>query len=160
VDYLLKPYSNHRFREALERAKAQMAHQSGGGFQTRLAGLLCDSSPAVVPSPDGRRFMIKTPEKTSFAEPDDIIWSEAADHYVLVHTKERSHIVRESVATLEKLLDPAVFLRTHRSAIVNTGHIKELRPGSRDERDLLLTGGKSLRVSCRRLRTLLDHLGL
>jgi two-component system LytT family response regulator len=78
---------------------------------------------------------------------DDIVWIEAEDYYVRIHTRDRRVLVRESLRSLSDALDAAAFVRVHRSAIANVKCIREIEPLASGDQRLQLTDGTTLRVS-------------
>jgi two-component system LytT family response regulator len=114
IDYLLKPFSDARFHEALARANRRVQER-------RLAR---DAPPlgAVRPAADGRETVL---EFGSLRVPaSDIAWIEAQDYYVRIHTSGQRHLVRATLASFEERLDPASFVRVHRNAIVNRDSVR------------------------------------
>ncbi len=95
-----------------------------------------------------------------FLELAEIVWFEATDHYITVHSRSGIRLIRESMAHLEARLDARHFLRVHRSAIVNVAHIRELRAPLREECEVVLDTSEVLPVSRRRGRALKSRLGL
>jgi two-component system LytT family response regulator len=88
---------------------------------------------------------VKNNGRITLVEMEDVDWFEADDNYVRVHTGERSHLVREKIGRLESQLDGSRFLRIHRSIIVNTTRIHELRPMPGGVYDVVLKDGKVVR---------------
>lgn len=127
LDYLLKPFDDRRFYEALSRAKEKV--------RTRPAKALV------------RRFLVRTRDRMVFVKADDIDWIEAADYYASLHAGGKSHLVRQTMTDLEKQLDPEKFVRVHRSAIVNLDRVAELHPLFRGDGILVLHDGTRLRLS-------------
>lgn len=127
LDYLLKPFDDRRFYAALSRAKAQVKART---------------TPAHA-----RRFCVRTREKVLFVKADDIEWIEAADYYSSFHIGGKSYLLRQTMAELERQLDPAKFVRVHRSAIVNLERVQELHPLFRGDGVLVLQDGTRLRLS-------------
>ena len=129
LDYLLKPFDDARFMRTLQRAKER----------------------AVAPQPKGdkyrQRFLVRVHERIVVVNATDIDWIEAADYYVTIHAGGRTYLLREPLADLEKSLDPAVFFRVHRSAIVNLGRIREIHPMFRGDSVLVLTDGSKVKLS-------------
>ena len=101
------------------------------------AGPLDDYNPAAVLE----RLVVKSAGRIFFLSVSEIDWIEAADNYVRLHAGTESHLLRETMNSLESKLDPAQFLRVHRSRIVNVGKIKELQPLFRGEYDIMLRNG-------------------
>jgi len=85
---------------------------------------------------------------------DDIRWIQAEDNYVLVHTASRSYTAREKIGEIEKLIDGAGFIRVHRSAIVRSAAVQEIRPLTHGDFEIVLNGGAVVRGSRARRATL------
>ena len=149
VDYLLKPFHDERFAEALARAKARR----GEDMTERIARLLDERKPKIM------RVLVKTGGRVLFIRADEIDWIEAADYYVKLHVAGKVHMLRESMAALEARLDPELFFRVHRSAIVNLERVRELQPFSRREHVLVLRDGTRLRLTRSRRERLAELLG-
>jgi two-component system LytT family response regulator len=79
----------------------------------------------------------------------DIDWVEAADYYVCLHVGSKSHLLRRSMAELQRDLDPHIFCRIHRSTIVNLRRVRALQVDGTGEYEVLLEGGQKLRLSRR-----------
>ena len=141
LDYLLKPFDNARFALALSRAKERIRLGRGRGQKLE-------------------RVAIKNSGEVCFVKISDIDWVEAADYYSCVHVGTRSHLLRRSMAELEEDLDPDVFCRVHRSAIVNLDRVRGLRPGADGESEVHLEGGTRVRVSRRYRKQLLARMGV
>jgi two-component system LytT family response regulator len=140
LDYLLKPFSDERFTAVLDRVRARLRERSFASVGERLARLIAErSAPATIVVRDGGRTLVIPHE--------EIVWIEAEDYYVRVHTRERRALVRESLRALTASLDPARFVRVHRSAIVNVGWIREVEPLASGDQRIVLAEGTELRVS-------------
>ncbi|MGZ5433629.1 MAG: LytR/AlgR family response regulator transcription factor [Thermoanaerobaculia bacterium] len=127
LDYLLKPFDDRRFYAALSRAKEQVRAKSPSSFV--------------------RRFLVRTRDKVLFIKADDLEWIEAADYYVSLHAGGKSYLLRQTMAEIERQLDPSKFVRVHRSAIVNLDRVKEMHPLFRGDCALVLADGTQLRLS-------------
>lgn len=147
LDYLLKPFDDERFADALRRAKAQLrlrALEQQPQLLAMLAAVSEASEPAVrVPA---SRLAIKDGSRVVFLRTDEIDWIEAADYYVQIHAGGKSYLHRETMMSLERRLDGEQFVRIHRSAIVNRRRIRELS-SSRREAVVVLEGGATLKVA-------------
>ncbi|MBV8069703.1 MAG: response regulator transcription factor [Acidobacteriaceae bacterium] len=141
IDYLLKPVTGKRFQEAIRRAKLRLQSQPGGETNRQILSLL-----ETIASP--RRYLsrvaVRTAGKTAFVEVGDIDWIKAAENYVELHAGSKTHLLHVALNTLEKTLDPDLFLRVHRSLIVNVRRIKELDPGFHGEYVITLENGAKL----------------
>jgi two-component system LytT family response regulator len=137
VDYLLKPVTAERFQQSLERAKARL----GGGEETerRMVSLL---EAMANPSRYAKRLAVRSGGKTLLVAVDEIEWIQAAENYVELHTIGAGcHLLQATMNTMEGSLNPEMFLRIHRSVIVNVGRIKELRPAGHGEYVVVLGSG-------------------
>ena len=142
LDYLLKPVTGPRFARALARAKARLAQRTAADASQQIRNLL-----ATVASPQRtlRRIAVRDGDTTTFVDVDAIDWIAAAENYVELHVGPEHHLVHVAISTLEKSLDPARFLRIHRSAIVQIDRISALRPALHGEYVITLTSGATLR---------------
>ena len=140
VDYLLKPFDRARFDAALEKARAYLASRTrfGAGMNALLA--------SVRGTPYRTRIAVRGKEKTLILRVDVVDWIEAQGSYVRLHTARRSFLIREPMRDLESTLDPARFVRVHRSAIVNIERVEEVQTDAHGELRLILTGGTDVAV--------------
>lgn len=137
IDYLLKPVTEERFAQALRRAKTRLHPQPGDEATRQIIGLLqgIASPPRYV-----KRLAVRSAGKTVFVDIEEIDWIESAENYVQLHTGRARHLLHVPLNTLDKSLDPDLFLRVHRSIIVNIKRIKELQPGAHGEYVITLEG--------------------
>jgi two-component system LytT family response regulator len=130
VDYVTKPFSDERFRAAVERAKRRVRERRLGELATQVASLSAELKPEesdpAKSGPGGylQRLAFKDGDKSVVVKTPDIIWIQAEDYYVLIHSRQGRHMVRASLASLEQRLDPARFMRVHRTAIVNVDEVR------------------------------------
>lgn len=149
VDYLLKPFDRKRFEQALRRAKARLATERGSELNQRTLALLEEIKARTSHL---ERLVVKSGGRAFFLKTEEINWIEAEGKYVRLHLGRDSHLVRESIGTLESQLDPKRFLRIHRSAIVNIDCVRELQPWFHNEYRVILCDGTELSLSrgCRK----------
>ena len=131
-DYVLKPFTDQRFSEALQRAKRRVRERRLGELANQLATLSSELRPeedaaARTGSAYLQRLSFKDADRTIVLKTSEVIWIEAEDYYVRVHSRRGRHLVRASLNSLEERLDPADFLRVHRAAIVNAHEVREVR---------------------------------
>ncbi|RKH51074.1 LytR/AlgR family response regulator transcription factor [Corallococcus llansteffanensis] len=164
LDYLLKPFGDERFHDAVGRAKAQIRLTRMSDLSQRLLSVLStygerDGAPVPTPAPEPwvRRLAIRDTGRVVFLDVDEIEYIEAADYYVQIHAGGKAYLHRETMQSLEARLDPECFMRIHRSAIVNSRRIRELRSEGRRELVVVLTGGAELKVA-RSHREKFQHL--
>lgn len=143
LDYLLKPFDEDRFARTLTRVKAQFRGQNGPDQTAALV----ESVAAQRRAP--RRLLVKSGGRVLFLKFDDIRRIEAADNYVRFHTSEGEHTMRETITNIERQLPENLFIRIHRSAIVNLDLIREFQPLPGGEARVRLDDGTELTVSRR-----------
>ena len=161
MDYMLKPIDEQRFHSALARVKEQAEKREASQQRDRLFELIAEITgggelvleevlahgqealgarrPSVLPIRHGR--------ETERLPVSAIDWVDAAGDYMCVHAEGRTHILRGTMKELEELLDPKIFQRVHRSAIVNLHQVKSLRAHMNGEYFLTLKGGHELKLS-------------
>jgi two-component system LytT family response regulator len=144
LDYLLKPFRETRFREALLRARQHLMREDSQGMNPRFLEWLAsqERNPAYL-----NRLAVKSGEHTAFVEVNDVDYIEAAANYAILHTGATSHILRETLTNLEAKLSPRRFLRVNRSAIVNLDRISAVQPAKSGEHAVVLKNGKVLSLT-------------
>ena len=147
VDYLLKPFERSRLRKALERLSARSdSREARRGIHAAV-----DSVRAQLPL---RRVLIKTSGRIYAVRVDDVDYIDVAGHYLELHAGATTHLVRDSIGSIESRLDSSRFVRIHRSVIVNIDRVRELQPAFHGEFVVTLQTGHRLRCS----RTYADRL--
>jgi two-component system LytT family response regulator len=154
LDYLLKPYDRARFRETLTRARSSLIQRQAGASDTRLSELI-DELTHKTDAPE--RLVVKSGGRILFLDIDEIDWIEASGNYVRFHIGNETHSVRETMGAIEQRLPSGMFVRIHRSTIVNRVRIKEMQPLSDGEYAVILKDGTDLRLS-RSYRSAIDEL--
>ena len=145
TDYVLKPFSDERFLEALGRAKRRVRERRLGELAGQMAGMTAELQQSEAAGSACRlvrylqRLSLKQGDRTVVLRMDEIVWIEAQDYCVMVHSTRGKHLVRGSLTALEEQLDPEMFLRVHRMAIVNLQHVRETH--DRDGLHLVLSDG-------------------
>src|SRR5690242_19944215 len=147
IDYLLKPFTDDRFRQSLEQAKQLVRQGRLGDLSSKLAALLDHDEPAPPRPRYLDRLVVKSGGKVTLLPVGEIEWIDAEGDYVRIHVGKSWHLLRETMKNLESQLDPARFVRIHRSTIVNLEKIKELQPFFRGEYVVVLHGGTTLKLS-------------
>jgi two-component system LytT family response regulator len=120
LDYLVKPYSEDRLRQAIGRARALLGGRELRQFRQRIDAWV-RSQPAY-PS----RIRVEDKDRIRFVSTRDIQWIEAQDYYVMLHFANEHILRRGTLKQFLRTLDPAQFVRVHRSAAVNVRHVREL----------------------------------
>jgi two-component system LytT family response regulator len=157
LDYLLKPFDRERFDISWQRAKTQIVREKDGGRDQRILALLEELKAGS--SRYLERLVIKSGGRIYFLETNEIDWIEAEGNYVSVHSGKKTHLLRETISSLESQLDPRKFLRIHRSSIVRIDRIKELQPWFHGEYHVILQNGTQLMLSRNYREKLQEALG-
>jgi two-component system LytT family response regulator len=155
IDYLLKPFDRERFHTAFLHARGIIGSSEAQEARTLQVTQLLASLSKVSNSVE--RFVVKENGRILFLKTQDIDWMEAAGNYIKLHLGAESHMIRESMANLERQLDPSVFVRIHRSTMINIDRIKELRPWFNGDYKVILHNNRELTMS-RGYRTNLTKL--
>jgi two-component system LytT family response regulator len=129
VDYLLKPFDDERLARALERARGALASRGGGRHL--------------------ERFAVTAGRTTRYVAATEVDWIEGCGNYARLHVGKGTHLVRTTLAALERELDPARFARVHRSAIVALDRVRELHSLGGGEYRVRLADGTQVPVSQR-----------
>lgn len=156
VDYLLKPFDHDRMAVALDRAKSILRELSDTERNNQLVELL-----RTLTSREDLldRFVIKKDGRVLLLPVGDVDWIEACGNYVILHTADATHIVRETMKQIGRRLDPKQFVRIHRSTMVNLGQVRELQVHFHEEHLVILKNGKELTLSRRYREKLSQKLG-
>lgn len=161
LDYLLKPFSDERYETTMARVRGRLDERSLQEFGRRLIGMVA-SGATLKPEADPRRLdrlVIKSGGATRFIRVTEIDWIEAAGVYVNLHLGNKELLYRAALTELAERLDPARFIRVHRSTIVNIESILQLEPISHGEFDVVLKGGARTRISRTYRSQLEERLG-
>jgi two-component system LytT family response regulator len=139
LDYLLKPFDQDRLHEALLHARQNLRSAvPPADLKEQIADVL-----RSLPKAAGYRSRFAVPAKGRlyFVQGEDVERIEAAGNYVILHTPPQEHLLRTSLAEVEKSLDPKMFVRIHRSTIVRADRIVEIRPLLRGGAAVVLKSG-------------------
>jgi two-component system, LytTR family, response regulator len=156
LDYLLKPFDDARFRQALDRSRALLRQRREGDLEARMHSLLATL---------GRRgkhldrIVVRSGLRSVFVATAEIDWIEADGKYVRLHVKDRSYLHRDSLTRLEAVLDPELFTRIHRSIVVNSSRIREVESLFQGEYAVVLKDGTKLTSGRSYRRTIQALLG-
>jgi two-component system LytT family response regulator len=143
VDYLLKPFSHERLREALDRARRRLSEP-----RTLAAAKPGDLSSAARPSGIWlTRIAIRDGAVVTVVPVDRVDYIEAQDDYIAVHAGGNTFLKEQTLATVEAQLDPRRFIRIHRSYVLNLDRLARLERPGKDRREAVLRDGKRLPVS-------------
>jgi len=141
VDYLLKPFSKERFFKAVDK----YVNQTAVPVQKNNEELI---NAVVAPSPSQHeRIVVKTGTKVKIIPVQDVIYLEADDDYVSIHTAEGSFLKNKTMSFFEQTLDPGQFVRVHRSYILAVQQITRIDPYEKDAHIAILKSGAKIPVS-------------
>jgi two-component system LytT family response regulator len=153
LDYILKPFDDARFREVMDHVRRRLAAEEREGAGATLAALLRDQPGER--SRFARRITVETDNRIRFLLVEEIDFLESEGNYVRIHHGTETHRIRSSLTGLTEQLDPARFIRIHRSTTVNVDRIKEVQPWFGGDYLAILRDGTQLRVSRRYRASLL-----
>ncbi len=165
LDYLLKPFDEERFERALLRAKLQLRRDGAAdGVDDEIAAPLAPRDAKANGAgnshpPSLERFVVKAAGRIFFLKSCEVDWIEAYGNYVRLHVGKSAYILREAIGGIEASLDPARFLRIHRSSIVNVERIREMQPMFHGQYTVVLHDGTRLTLSRRYRGKLQKSLG-
>lgn len=171
LDYLLKPINDVRFVQALDRVRTYSEQRSALAQREKLMQLLASTQGSGEFDPELIKKHLETalvkryPQVLPIRDDSGTIrldvrtidWIDAAGDYMCVHADGRTYVLRETMKSLEAILDPDVFQRVHRSTIVNVNRVRRLRPHTNGEYFLSLENGQELKLS-RSYRDRVDQL--
>ena len=164
IDYLLKPFGDERFEQALTRARQHLIRQPLGKLQDRLEALLSvlESPPDAESAPKHfiERIAVEMRGQTLIVPVDKISYISSSGNYVYLHVGKEKLLVREQMQRLEEGLPPDRFFRIHRSFIVRLDVIEALLSKPGGEYQVRLSDGHRLKASRSRWGTLAERLGI
>lgn len=152
VDYLLKPFTSERLQTAVRRARRQIEDVNRSAPAAASGGR---ESGSYL-----KRMIFKSRGRIVFLPVSEIRWAGAEENYVRLCTGTETHLLRETLTRLTEKLDPEMFLRVHRSFLVNLQYVKELRTADVDDPVIVLRDGQQVAVSRgyrNRVRELMLH---
>ena len=154
VDYLMKPFSRDRFDEAIKKVFARIGQQQDTSDNIRqLTQKVKEESGSI------ERIFVKTGNKIDVVPVEDIIHLNADDDYVEIITSDRKYLKKETMNNYEKSLPQDIFIRVHRSSIINTNYIEKLERYGKESYIVILKDGSQVTVSKSRVKDLKDQLG-
>lgn len=153
VDYLLKPFNQDRFDKAISKWKEHQPAETGKATTDLL------DAASLSPS-QSQRIVVKNGSKIKIIPVQDVFFLEAADDYVKIHTQEGYFLKNKTMNHFEKSLDENLFVRSHRSYIVNIQQITRIDPYEKDNHVAILRSGAKVPVSRSGYGKLKEVLGI
>lgn len=145
VDYVVKPFDDDDFDDAVSRVRGRLAAAQPAAGENQLAALLA-ALPATAPQP-ATRVRVQDDGRTFFVPVASIRFLEADGNYVVLHTPDAQHRIRATLSGLLERLDASRFVRIHRSTVVNLDALREVQPWFSGDYLAILDDGHQLRVS-------------
>ncbi|HTB98701.1 MAG TPA: LytTR family DNA-binding domain-containing protein [Terracidiphilus sp.] len=139
VDYLLKPFTPERLHSAVQRVRDQVHLEERSSARNPRNGKERSSY--------SQRIVFKSRGRILFLPVSEIRWIGAEENYVRICTASESHLLRETMTSMEQRLDPKSFLRVHRSAMVNLQYVKEVRTEPQGDFVVQLVNGQKVSMS-------------
>jgi len=153
IDYLLKPFSKERFDKAIQKWKN---NRSLTEVQSQTQSLIED----VTKQEEQNRVVVKNGANISIIPVSDINFFEAYDDYVKIHTADSCFLKKQTMSHFENVLNPAKFVRVHRSFIVQVQEITKIEPYGKDTLNAVLKSGKKIPLSKTGYAKLKESLGM
>ncbi len=155
VDYLLKPFSNERFDNALKKWSVQK--QESGSPERDIHQLLENTEKQPE---EKNRIVVRTNNEIQIVPVSDLFYIEAYDDYVKLFTKEHYYLKKKTMNYYEQILDESIFFRTHRSFIINLQQLTKIEPLEKNNYVALLKNGKKVPLSRTGYVKLKEKLGI
>ncbi len=147
VDYIVKPIDTDRLHLAIDRVERNIRQGDASLTQQELRSAIELLKQALPRSTYQTRFLVPNGARHTFVDVNEIDWVEAADYYACIHVGRSEFLLRETIAQLSQTLDPSLFVRVHRSAIVNVRRVKEMVREGRSEMFAILSSGQRIKLS-------------
>lgn len=154
VDYLLKPYSRDRFSQAIGKIKEKLQSNESPDELNRKLIQSVDESTEMI-----HRIAVRTAQKIQVIPVKDIHFLEAADDYVMIHTKDGRFLKEKTMKYFESHLDHHQFVRIHRSYILNMSEMNKIERYEKDSHVVVLKNNAQLKVSASGYKLLRERLG-
>jgi two-component system LytT family response regulator len=151
LDYLVKPIAAERLADALDRVRRH------GALAERLRDLLVERRETKTAY--ASRIVVRVGNRQLLLHVGEVDWIEADDYCSILHVRGARHVIRETLSSLAARLDPTIFARVHRSAIINVARVRELRRHRLGGLTAILTDGTTVAVSRSRRAGLEERLG-
>lgn len=140
LDYLLKPVNKERLKKAIERLEEKILKDSKPEYRNILTDIYSQNIPL-------HRILVKENTNIHVIPVENVSHIEAQDDYILIHTKDNSYLKNERLSNLESELDSQIFIRLHRSFLVNIDFINRIESYTKDSRLVKLNTGVKIPVS-------------
>jgi two-component system, LytTR family, response regulator len=148
LDYLTKPIHAHRLKVALDHVRERIASKAALVTQSQMQALVSNLGQTDAPTERYvKRLLVPDGAREAVIPVGDIDWIEAADYYSCLHVGAKSYMLHQTTKQLADSLDPARFVRIHRSTIVNIDRVKQIMREGRTDSWVILSSGQRLKMS-------------
>jgi two-component system LytT family response regulator len=148
LDYLTKPLETERVQRTVRRVRERLAAHAAPITQDQFKFALAElGAGSASREKHPKRILVPNGSKDIFVAVDEIEWIEADSYYSCLHVGPKRYMLRETIKQLAATLDPATFIRVHRSAIVNINHVREILREGQNEGWVVLANGQRLKMS-------------
>ncbi|TBW26787.1 LytTR family DNA-binding domain-containing protein [Gramella sp. KN1008] len=159
-DFLLKPFKDDRFFKTINKVLKTTQTEANSNFEKRMVEFFHQYSMGGLQLNSVSKIPVKQGNKTALVDPRDILYILASGYYAELYVKSKKYVLRESLNNLEEILDENIFVRIHRSTIVNMNFVEEIIHSEYSEIDAKMTDGKLLRVSKSHKKDFLEKIGI
>lgn len=159
-DFLLKPFKDDRFFKTINKVLKTTRTEANSNFEKRLMEFFHQYSKEGTRLNAVSKIPVKQGNKTSLVDPAYIMYILASGYYAELYVKSKKYVLRESLNNLEEILDTNLFVRIHRSTIVNLHFVEEIVHSEYSEIDARMTDGKLLHVSKSHKKDFLEKIGI
>ncbi|APU66974.1 LytR/AlgR family response regulator transcription factor [Christiangramia flava] len=159
-DFLLKPFKDQRFFKTIDKVLKTTRQEADTNFEKRLMEMFHSFSKGGLQLNAVSKIPVRQGNKTYIVDPRNILYISASGYYAELFTSEKKHVLRESLNNLEEILDPASFVRVHRSTIINLNFVKEIIHSDYAEIDARMEDDKLIRISKSHKKEFLEKIGI
>ncbi|PVW17180.1 LytR/AlgR family response regulator transcription factor [Marixanthomonas spongiae] len=159
-DFLLKPFKDERFFRTIDKVLNISKAEANSYFEKRIIELFNLYKQQSNKESNQFKLPVKQGNKTVLLNPEHIVCIQASGCYAEIFTGDKKYVLRESLTNLCDILDSNIFLRVHRSSIVNISHVKEIVHSGFSEIDARMTNEKLVHISKSHKGTFLEKIGI
>ena len=159
-DFLLKPFKDDRFFKTIRKVLKTTQTEADTNFEKRLMEFFHEYSKGGVRLNSVAKIPVKQGNKTALVDPNEILYILASGYYAELYVNSKKYVLRESLNNLAEILSEDLFVRIHRSTIVNLNFVEEIIHSDYSEIDAKMTDGKLLHVSKSHKKEFLEKIGI
>ncbi len=159
-DFLLKPFKDQRFFKTINKVLKTTKAEANSNFEKRMIDFFHEYSKGRLQLTSVSKIPIKQGNKTVLVDPNDILYIQASGYYAEIFVGAKKYVLRESLNNLAEILGNDVFVRVHRSTIINLNFVDEIIHSEYSEIDAKMTDGKLLHISKSHKKEFLEKIGI